>query len=124
MMHTFVGGPRFSLRTFPLTTPFAEFLVGMTHLHESFAELDANEFAFTIQPGGGIDIGNERTAARFSFAWRRGFFEGESGWTSVPLRRWRRRPALVQRALCWWRQVKKILGDEQMQATRRPHEER
>jgi hypothetical protein len=78
MMHTFVGGPRFSLRTFPLTTPFAEFLVGMTHLHESFAELDANEFAFTIQPGGGIDIGNDRTAARFSFAWRRGFFEGET----------------------------------------------
>ena len=31
---------------------------------------------FTIQPGGGVDIGNERVAARLSFAWRRVFYEG------------------------------------------------
>ena len=76
-LYTFVGGPRFSARTSPEAVPFAEFLVGFTRTSLDTGLFGANSSTeFTIQPGGGVDIGNERVAARLSFAWRRVFYEG------------------------------------------------
>lgn len=75
-IHTFAGGPRFSARNSPQAVPFAEFLVGFTRTGLDVAGEGEGSTEFTIQPGGGIDIGNERVAARLSFAWRRVFYEG------------------------------------------------
>ena len=75
-IHTFTGGPRFSARNSPLAVPFAEFLVGFTHTSLDFVGVGESSTEFTIQPGGGVDIGNERVAARLGFAWRRVFYEG------------------------------------------------
>ncbi len=76
-IHTFTGGPRFSARTSPVAVPFAEFLVGFTRTSLDTGRVGDSSFEFTIQPGGGVDIGNERVAARMSFAWRRVFYEGD-----------------------------------------------
>jgi hypothetical protein len=75
-IHTFTGGPRFSARTSPVAVPFAEFLVGFTRTSFDLDGVGDGSTEFTIQPGGGVDIGNERVAARLSFAWRRVFYEG------------------------------------------------
>jgi hypothetical protein len=75
-IHTFSGGPRFSARTSPVAVPFAEFLVGFTRTSFDLDGVGDGSTEFTIQPGGGVDIGNERVAARLSFAWRRVFYEG------------------------------------------------
>jgi len=75
-IHTFIGGPRFSARSSPVAVPFAEFLVGFTRTSFDIDGVGDSSTEFTIQPGGGIDIGNERVAARLSFAWRRVFYEG------------------------------------------------
>jgi hypothetical protein len=56
--------------------PFAEFLAGFTRTSFDVGGLGSSSYEFTIQPGGGVDIGNERAAARLSFAWRRVFYEG------------------------------------------------
>jgi hypothetical protein len=74
--HTFTGGPRFSARNSPVAVPFAEFLVGFTRTSRDIGGVGNSSTEFTIQPGGGVDIGNERVAARLSFAWRRVFYEG------------------------------------------------
>ena len=74
--YTFTGGPRFSARTSPVAVPFAEFLVGFTRTSFDIDGVGDSSTEFTIQPGGGIDIGNERVAARLSLAWRRVFYEG------------------------------------------------
>jgi len=74
--YTFTGGPRFSARTSPGAVPFAEFLVGFTRTSLDAGFVGDSSTEFTIQPGGGVDIGNERVAARLSFAWRRVFYEG------------------------------------------------
>ena len=74
--HTFTGGPRFSARHSPVAVPFAEFLVGFTRTSRDIDGVGDSSTEFTIQPGGGVDIGNERVAARLSFAWRRVFYEG------------------------------------------------
>jgi hypothetical protein len=74
--HTFSGGPRFSARNSPVAVPFAEFLVGFTRTSRDIGGVGNSSTEFTIQPGGGVDIGNERVAARLSFAWRRVFYEG------------------------------------------------
>lgn len=76
-IYTFLGGPRFSARTSPVAVPFAEFLVGFTRTSFDVNGLGTSSTEFTIQPGGGVDIGNERVAARLSLAWRRVFYEGE-----------------------------------------------
>jgi hypothetical protein len=75
-IHTFTGGPRFSARTSPMAVPFAEFLVGFTRTSRDIGAVGESSTEFTIQPGAGVDIGNERVAARLSFAWRRVFYEG------------------------------------------------
>ena len=75
-IHTFTGGPRFSARTSSAAVPFAEFLVGFTRTSLDTGGVGESSTEFTIQPGGGVDIGNERVAARLSFAWRRVFYEG------------------------------------------------
>jgi hypothetical protein len=77
-IHTFTGGPRFSARNSPVAVPFAEFLVGLTRTGLEIDGVGDSSTEFTIQPGGGVDIGNERVAARLSFAWRRVFYEGDS----------------------------------------------
>jgi len=74
--HTFLGGPRFSGRNSPVAVPFAEFLVGFTRTGYDVDGVGVSSTEFTIQPGGGVDIGNERAAARLGFAWRRVFYEG------------------------------------------------
>ena len=74
--HTFTGGPRFSARTSPDAVPFAEFLVGFTRTSRDIGTVGESSTEFTIQPGAGIDLGNERVAARLSFALRRVFYEG------------------------------------------------
>jgi hypothetical protein len=75
-IHTFTGGPRLSARNSPVAVPFAEFLVGFTRTSRDFDGVGDSSTEFTIQPGGGVDIGNDRVAARLSFAWRRVFYEG------------------------------------------------
>ena len=74
-LYTFVGGPRFSARTSP----------GPCRSRSSWwaspgpastPAASASSTEFTIQPGGGVDLGNERVAARLSVAWRRVFYEG------------------------------------------------
>jgi hypothetical protein len=75
--HTFLGGPRFSARASPVAVPFAEFLVGFTLTTNTLGDVSNTSTEFTIQPGGGVDIGNERVAARLSLAWRRVFYEGD-----------------------------------------------
>ena len=59
-----------------VAVPFAEFLVGFTHTSRDIGDVGVGSTEFTIQPGGGVDLGNERVAARLSFAWRRVFYEG------------------------------------------------
>jgi hypothetical protein len=76
-IHAFTGGPRFSARTAGQAVPFAEFLVGFTRTGRDVGTVSASSTEFTIQPGAGVDIGNERVAARLSVAWRRVFYEGE-----------------------------------------------
>jgi hypothetical protein len=76
-IYTFLGGPRFSARTSPVAVPFAEFLAGFTRTSVDVNGVNESSTEFTVQPGGGIDIGNERTAARLSVAWRRVFYAGE-----------------------------------------------
>jgi hypothetical protein len=76
-IHAFTGGPRLSARTAADAVPFVEFLVGFTRTGRDFAGAGTSSTEFTIQPGGGVDIGNERVAARISFAWRRVFYEGD-----------------------------------------------
>jgi hypothetical protein len=76
-LHAFTGGPRFSARNESAAVPFAEFLVGFTRTSLDVGGTGESSMEFTIQPGAGVDIGNERTAARFSVAWRRVFYEGE-----------------------------------------------
>ena len=75
-IHSFTGGPRFSARTSSSAVPYAEFLVGFTRTSLDTGPVADSTFEFTIQPGGGVDIGNERVAARMSFGWRRVFYEG------------------------------------------------
>ena len=75
-IHTFTGGLRFSNRNSPVAVPFAEFLVGLTRTSFDINGVGESTTEFTIQPGGGVDIGNERAAARLSVAWRRVFYEG------------------------------------------------
>jgi len=78
-IYSFTGGPRFSARTAAsAAVPFAEFLVGFTRTSLDTGRVGdgASSTEFTIQPGGGVDIGNQRVAARLSFAWRRVFYEG------------------------------------------------
>jgi hypothetical protein len=75
-IHTLTGGPRFSARNSPVAVPFAEFLVGFTRTSFDIDGAGDSSTEFTIQPGGGVDIGNERVAARLSLAWRRVFYEG------------------------------------------------
>ena len=75
-IYTFTGGPRFSARTSPVAVPFAEFLVGFTRTSLDIGGVGDSSTEFTIQPGAGVDIGNERVAARLSLAWRRVFYEG------------------------------------------------
>jgi hypothetical protein len=62
-IHTFAGGPRFSARTSSGAVPFAEFLVGFTRTSVDIGDDGEGSTEFTIQPGGGVDIGNERVAA-------------------------------------------------------------
>ena len=76
-LYAFTGGPRFSARNRSAAVPFAEFLVGFTRTNLDLGAVGDSSYEFTIQPGGGVDIGNQRTAARMSFAWRRVFYEGE-----------------------------------------------
>jgi len=76
-VHTFLGGPRFSARRSPVAVPFAEFLVGFTRTSFDVSGVGDSSTEFTIQPGGGVDIGSERVCARLSVAWRRVFYEGE-----------------------------------------------
>jgi uncharacterized protein YraI len=78
MWHTFVGGPRFSLRISPMVVPFGEFLVGVTMSRVSVLGQSDSFTDFTLQPGGGVDIGNERLAARLGFAWRRVLYEDDA----------------------------------------------
>jgi hypothetical protein len=75
-IYTFSGGPRFSARPSPVAVPFAEFLVGFTRTSFDVDSVGTASTEFTIQPGGGVDIGNERVAARLSLSWRRVFYEG------------------------------------------------
>ena len=75
--YSFLGGPRFSARASPQAVPFAEFLVGFTRSSLSFETDSESTTEFTMQPGAGIDLGNERVAARLSIAWRRVFYEGD-----------------------------------------------
>jgi len=74
-IHAFMGGPRFSGRSSPVAVPFAEFLVGFTRTSYDLDGVGDSSTDFTIQPGGGVDFGNERVAARLSIAWRRVFYE-------------------------------------------------
>jgi hypothetical protein len=76
-LYAFTGGPRFSARNRSAAVPFAEFLVGFTRTSLDLGAASDSSYEFTIQPGGGVDIGNQRVAARMSFAWRRVFYEGE-----------------------------------------------
>jgi len=76
-IHTFLGGPRFSGRSSPVAVPFAEFLVGFTRTSLDIDGVGVSSTEFTMQPGGGVDIGNKRVAARLGFAWRRVFYEGQ-----------------------------------------------
>jgi hypothetical protein len=76
-VYTFLGGPRFSARTSPGAVPFAEFLIGFTRTSFDVLGVSEGSTDFTIQPGGGVDLGNDRVAARLSVAWRRVFYEGE-----------------------------------------------
>ncbi len=75
--YSVLGGPRFSARASPRAVPFAEFMVGFTRSRLSVGFDGESTTEFTIQPGGGIDLGNERLAARLSIAWRRVFYEGD-----------------------------------------------
>jgi hypothetical protein len=74
-IHAFMGGPRFSGRSSPVAVPFAEFLVGFTRTSYDVDGVGDSSTDFTIQPGGGVDFGNERVAARLSIAWRRVYYE-------------------------------------------------
>ena len=77
MVHAFLGGPRVSARVSPLAVPFGEFLVGVTRTDRSlFGQSDVST-DFTIQPGGGVDIGTPKIAARIAVGWRQVFSQGD-----------------------------------------------
>jgi hypothetical protein len=77
MVHAFLGGPRVSARVSPLAVPFGEFLVGVTRTDVSVLDQSDGSTDFTIQPGGGVDIGTPKIAARIAVGWRRVFYESD-----------------------------------------------
>ena len=66
MVHAFLGGSRVSARVTPLAVPFGEFLVGVTRTDVSGPGGSVGSTDFTIQPGGGVDIGTPKIAARIA----------------------------------------------------------
>jgi opacity protein-like surface antigen len=53
---TFMAGPRVALRETSLVTPFAQFLMGGSHISGGVQFDGALTTGFSYQPGGGVDI--------------------------------------------------------------------
>ena len=66
MVHAFPSWPRASARVTPLAVPFGEFLAGVTRTDLSVLSESQGTTDFTIQPGGGVDIGTPKIAARIA----------------------------------------------------------
>jgi hypothetical protein len=72
-----LGGTRFVLRRSRLIVPYGQVVVGYGRTSVSVAGSDENvaQGYFVLQPGGGVDIGGERLAARIEFSVRRSYDE-------------------------------------------------
>jgi hypothetical protein len=55
-VHSFLGGPRFSIRQNPGVTPFFHFLAGAVRGSASVVGQSESSTEFAIQPGGGVDF--------------------------------------------------------------------
>jgi hypothetical protein len=53
---TFLAGPRFASRAFAAVTPFAQLLMGGSHISGGVQFDGALTTGFTYQPGGGVDL--------------------------------------------------------------------
>ncbi len=60
---TFMVGPRFAARTLPRVTPFAQVLLGGSHISGGVQFDGALTTGFTYQPGAGIDVAVTPTLA-------------------------------------------------------------
>jgi hypothetical protein len=72
-----LGGARFTLRRSRLIVPYGQVVVGYGRTSASVSgngESVAQGY-FVLQPGGGVDIGGERLAARVEFSVRRSYDE-------------------------------------------------
>ncbi|MGH2400158.1 MAG: outer membrane beta-barrel protein [bacterium] len=55
-VYTFMAGPRFAARALSAVTPFAQILVGGSHVAGGIEWDGALNTGFTYQPGGGMDV--------------------------------------------------------------------
>jgi len=70
-VYTFLAGPRVAARTLPAVTPFAQLLVGGSHVAGGIEWDGALNTGFTWQPGGGVDVAvTPRTALRLGADYR------------------------------------------------------
>jgi hypothetical protein len=59
-VYTFMAGPRLAARAFSTVTPFAQMLVGGSHVGGGIQWDGALNTGLTFQPGGGVDIAMTR----------------------------------------------------------------
>jgi hypothetical protein len=78
-VHSFLGGPRFTVRTHEglELIPFAHFLIGSVRSNASVLGASASTWDFALQPGGGIDYWfRPKMAVRVGGDYRRIFYQG------------------------------------------------
>jgi hypothetical protein len=71
MMYTALAGPRFSLRQSRMVVPFGQVLFGYARTNLRIPGRTIGHDYFVIQPGGGVEIGDGKLAARFEASWGR-----------------------------------------------------
>jgi hypothetical protein len=77
---TFMAGPRFAARGLPRVTPFAQLLLGGSHISGGVQFDGALTTGFTYQPGAGIDVNvNQTLGLRVQGDYRVIRTEGHSG---------------------------------------------
>jgi hypothetical protein len=70
-IYTYLAGPRVVARTVPVVTPFAQLLVGGSHVGGGIEWDGALNTGFTWQPGGGVDVAmTPQTGLRFQADYR------------------------------------------------------
>lgn len=77
-VHSFMAGPRLTVRSSAGVTPFAQLLVGAARLSGDVLGIGDSSTEFALQPGGGVDIWlSSRAGIRVGADYRRVFVEDD-----------------------------------------------